>query len=209
MTHARIRSASEKDIDTLVVMSARFLELTPYGQLFPAIPGHLEMLARLTLEHGTALLAELHPPGCPGFEPEVCECPEGLKCRLCLQPPSAHKVVGMLALVIVPHPLTGASYCEEVVWWVEPEHRGGIVGPKLLEAAETWVSTKSVTMVKMVAPAGSPVGAFLERRGYAQVETAFIKLLSAPTRTAPLAIGELPPELLERIKNQGPGPLME
>lgn len=198
--HCRIRPATDADVSTLVVMSSRFLELTAYGKLFPPHPGHLEMLARLVLEHGTALVAEIHPPGCPAFDPIPCECVEGLKCRHCLAPPSAHKVVGMLALVIVPHPLTGETYVEEVVWWVEPEHRKGIVGPKLLEAAEAWVSTKSVSMVKMVAPAGSEVGTFLERRGYAPVETSFVRLFKTPTRTEPLVITDISDELIEKLQ---------
>jgi len=205
MSQCRIRPATIADVDTLVVMSARFLELTPYGALFPPMPGHLEMLARLVLEHGTALLAELHPVDCEGFVPHPCEaCPEGLKCARCGGPASEHRVVGMLGLVVVPHPLTGAMYVEEVVWWVQPEARGGLVGPKLLQAAEEWVSTKNVTMVKMVAPAGSDVGTFLERRGYSAVETAFIKVMSAPTRTEPLSISDVPPELIEKLKAEQP-----
>lgn len=86
-------------------------------------------------------------------------------------------LVGMLAIVALLHPLGGKLYAEEVCWWVEPEHRSGFIGPKMLRSAEDWARRKGCSVVKMVAPHGSTVGDFYGRIGYTPIETAYIKVL--------------------------------
>lgn len=158
-----LREATPADKPRLIEMAVRFLLESRYGELFDeqATPATIATLIDQVLQLGVIIVAEvLEAPG-------PAEIINGV--------PSRWKLVGMLAIVVVPHPLTGRTYADEIAWWVEPAHRGGLVGPKMLRSAEQWATTKGANMCKMVAPAGSTVGAFYERMGYQAVETAFIK----------------------------------
>lgn len=84
------------------------------------------------------------------------------------------EVIGMLAVVILPHAFTGKPIADEVAWWVEPEHRNGREAYNLLRSAIDWSRQRGVSVLKMVAPAASPeVGAFYERVGFTLVESAY------------------------------------
>lgn len=83
----------------------------------------------------------------------------------------------MLAIVVLPHPITGRLYADELAWWVEPRFRRGRIGPTMLKHAEAWARQKGATVLKMVAPAGTDVGRFYEATGYRAVETAYQKRL--------------------------------
>lgn len=150
----KIRQAIEDDVPALIAMAQAFVETTAvYGRLFKATPESLEHLARLLFQFGdqAAILLACEDEG-PCF--------------------------GMLAIVASPHPISGALYADEVVWWIDPSHRGAMrAGPKLLRAAENWARDRNCNMVKMVAPHGSTVGRFYERLGYEPVESAYAKVL--------------------------------
>jgi GNAT superfamily N-acetyltransferase len=144
-----IRDATEHDVPQILPMAARFLASTPYGALLPTDPERLEAFVRAILEVGVAFVAEDHG---------------GALC-------------GMIAFVVAEHPVSGQEYGDEQAWWTEPEHRGGSIGPRLLAHAEVWASKKNLVMLKMIAPAGTHVGAYLERLGYHAVETAYTKAI--------------------------------
>lgn len=146
----RIRSAGEADRPRVLEMARAFMTLTPYGALFTASEPHLSGLFTICMEMGVLVVAED-------------EASSGL--------------IGFLALAVLEHPLSGEHYVEEVAWWVEPAHRQGSVGLRLLSWAEEWTRGAGVGMIKMVAPAGSRVGATYERLGYRAVETAYLKRL--------------------------------
>lgn len=93
-------------------------------------------------------------------------------------PAPGGELVGMLALVVVEHPLSGRSFAEEIAWWVDPEHRKSSVGPRLLRHMEHWCAEKALHMVKMVAPTGSSVGDFYGKHGYQALESHWVKVLS-------------------------------
>lgn len=143
----RIREATDADRTRLVAMGMRFIAETPYAR-FGASPQALEWILRVVLEHGAAFVAEV----------------DG-------------RLVGMLAVIVAPHPLTGVAYADEIVWWVEPEYRAGMIGPRLLHTTEKWARTKGVPSIRMVAPAGSQVGRFYEHRGYEPIETSYLREL--------------------------------
>jgi GNAT superfamily N-acetyltransferase len=140
-----IREFTPADTPRVVAMALRFIEETSY-KAFPSTPERLEALIDQVMQLGTIIVAEVQG-----------------------------EVVGMLALVAVPHPWTLEEYVDEIAWWVEPEYRSGTAGPRLIVAAEEWTTRKGLTSLKMVAPAGSRVGTFYERRGYVAVETAYLK----------------------------------
>lgn len=160
-----LREATEADTPRVVEMAARFLLDSQYGELFDnaTTPAAIGAMVKQCLHFGTIIVAELEaddPRWVQGVE----------------RTPAA-ALVGMLAILCVPHPFTGRKYADELAWWVEPRHRGGIIGPKMLWAAEDWATRNGANMVKMVAPAGSAVGAFYERSGYKAVESAYIKTI--------------------------------
>lgn len=162
----RIREAVEADVPAIVAMGERFLGSSHYGDLFPPAPGRLEAVVRAALEHGVVLLAEAlgdtlaDDYGDTGIAQSV-------------------EVVGMLVLVALPHPFSGEVIGDELAWWVNPEHRGGRAGHKLLRSAEAWARQNGVVALKMSAPTDSDdsVDGYLYRTGYVAVETAYLKRL--------------------------------
>lgn len=151
-----IRQATTLDKARLIELATRFLVESRYGALFTdSSPAQIGTLIDNVLTLGTILVAEV-------VEDRSNDVRE-------------YAIVGMLAIVALPHPLAGGTVAEEIAWWVEPEYRGGTLGPKMLREAEDWATRNGAVMVKMVAPAGSTVGNFYERIGYEAVETAYIK----------------------------------
>lgn len=160
-----IRAATVEDAPRVVAMAMRFLQETSYGALFPDVePMRLAPLYQLLLDRGVILVAEQPQTVIYEFSDDAC----------IVQPPT---LAGFIALVAMQHPLTGLPYGDEIAWWVEPEFRHTRVGYKLLGAAERWATTNRLSCLKMVAPAGSKLGTFYERRGYTVVETAYQKQL--------------------------------
>jgi GNAT superfamily N-acetyltransferase len=143
----RIREATTLDHRALVGMALRFLKTVSTYEFLRPSRDHISHLVDVVLDAGVILVAEV---------------------------PDA--VVGAIALIATPHPVNGTPFADEVAWWVEPEHRGGLrAGPYLLGAAEDWALRQGCNMVKMVAPLPSTVGRFLEKRGYRAIEVAYVK----------------------------------
>lgn len=144
------RRATPADKTRLVEMATRFILSTRYQEYINIEPDRIAAAVDMMLEHGVIIVAELE-----------------------------HRVVGMIAVVgPFPHLLDGRLYAEEAGWWVEPEHRGGTVGPRLMHHMEGWCVQNRVYMVKMLAPADSDVGRFYDKCGYRAVETAWVKVFS-------------------------------
>lgn len=166
-----IREATLVDQPELLTMARHFVEQTA---VYAALGWNEEAVKHLVvtvLEHGVVLVAEYLPSS---FEAVYAE--------------ATPELVGMLGLCAFPHPIAGEPYADEVCWWVEPSHRQGL-GPALLGAAEEWTTRNGITLLKMVAPAGSSVGRFYERLGYQALETAYVKRLGTAS-SSKLARGE-------------------
>lgn len=156
----KIREAVDTDAADILRMAMAFADSTNYGKLLKPVPAMLEELIDQVMQMGTILVAEdwsIFPVNRKGEH--------------------ERELVGMIALVAMPHPMNGETVAEELAWWVEPRSRGGSVGPRLLQAAEQWACKKGIHMLKMVAPAHTDVGEFYRRRGYLEVETAWVKVL--------------------------------
>lgn len=144
-----IRKATHADLDVLLAMARNFLALTAYGPLVGNVATfQLEYFIDDVLAHGVVLVAD-----------------------------DGGQVLGLIALYPGLHPISRQAYADELAWWVEPVCRHASVGQQLLEAAERWARDCGLTMLKMVAPAESSIGAFYARMGYAPVETAYQKAL--------------------------------
>ncbi len=153
MAHFTIRQAKAADHDRIVDMALRFLSATRYGFFIRGVTiESMHTFVQLVREMGTILLLEGDGPV---------------------------GVVGMLGLIVMPHPMTGREEAAEVAWWIEPEHRGGRGGYHLLCGAEEWARHRGVECLKMVAPADSQTGQFYEALGYQAVETVYQKFLDA------------------------------
>jgi len=170
-----IRAATVDDFPRLAEMGSKFMASSRYGDFLPTTPKMLEALLAVITEVGVVLVCErvtLKVPqlSYPGRAPIIAATEEHPAIG------SDHNLVGMIALVALPHPMTGEVYVEEMAWWVEPDHRGS-VGPRLHIAGEEWAKAKGISLMRMLSPAGSDLGIYYGRRGYVEVETAWVKRL--------------------------------
>jgi GNAT superfamily N-acetyltransferase len=147
-----IRPATSCDRPKLLEMAGHFLAASAYGKLLPG--SNPEGLGRLV----DSIIAPRED-------------------MLAIVAADEAGVFGMLGLMAAPHLVNGAPYGDELIWWVEPDHRGAsFAGPKLLEHAENWARQRGLNMIKMVAPADNPaVARFYGKRGYVPIETHFVK----------------------------------
>jgi GNAT superfamily N-acetyltransferase len=147
-----IRKAKAEDAPRVLEMARHFLEGSSYGRWFPFRPRTMARLVDELLEGGIIFVLE----------------------------PTPGLIVGMLCACPVQDPFSGLGIADELAWWVEPEHRRGTGGPKLLRSLEAWARQKGLSLVTMVAPVESDgdVGRFYTRLGYTAVETKFVKRLS-------------------------------
>lgn len=88
------------------------------------------------------------------------------------------KPVGLLAGIKAEMTLNYDSLAHELIWWVNPEHRGGRAGIELFKAFEFWakkVGCKKVQM-SLVETADAPaVEKIYSKFGYTCTEKAFLK----------------------------------
>lgn len=146
----QIRMATAADEATVVDLARHFLGTSRYGEFIPFDPARITaaVLALITGGHGIVWIAEQDT-----------------------------RAIGMLAAFVGPYPFTGEKWVDELAWFVRPERRGRLAGPYLLRRLEEWAQENEVRMIKLSAPVGSRVAAFIERAGYIPVETSFYKRL--------------------------------
>lgn len=152
-----VRQASAADLPRVVEMCSRFLSSTSYlAVLGPVTPKTIAELVAFTMRMGAVFVGEAEP----------------------IDSAKTPVIVGFIGLVQLAHPFTKEPYADELAWWVEPEYRAGLVGPRLLGAAEEWARQEGLTVLKLVAPSDSPsVGKFLAKRRFTAVETTYYKRL--------------------------------
>jgi hypothetical protein len=84
-------------------------------------------------------------------------------------------VVGVLAILISPHYLSGELVGVELIWYVEPEHRGQ-VSLELFWAAEKLAKEMGAVRMQFTAP-NEQVGAIYKRLHYTQLEVGYQRSL--------------------------------
>lgn len=141
-----IRAATIGDIPRIVEMGGRFIE----GVYPAAITFNADTLAVLTeqliLGAGAVFVAE------------------------------TDAVVGVIALLTVTQPMSGEIVATELVWWMDPEARGGRAALELLKTAEDWARSQGATRLQMIAPSDK-VALFYEKLGFQRVEVAYMRNL--------------------------------
>ena len=86
------------------------------------------------------------------------------------------QVQGLLMASWFEHPFGAGRYAKETVWYVAPVARGrGAI--KMLDAYEAWAREQGCVSVGMASLATNDVSRLYKRRGYAPVETHFLKVL--------------------------------
>lgn len=84
-------------------------------------------------------------------------------------------LVGMIALMIFDHPMSGERTCSELAWWVNPDARG--CGVRLFRTAEAWARAQGAVAMHVTAP-NADVERFYARVGYTPIERSFQRRLA-------------------------------
>lgn len=144
-----IREATVADIPRLIEMGHRFVSETSYKDHLEENPEQMKILAEQIISNpnGRILVAE-----------------------------KDQKPIGMLALILFPHYLSGELVAGEVFWWVEPEARKGRTGLELMKKAEEIAVSWGAKKMQMVAPS-ERIGKLYEYLGYSHVESTYQRSL--------------------------------
>lgn len=89
-------------------------------------------------------------------------------------------LVGMIGFMVGPFPMNKHyKVATEIMWWMEPEHRGTRVSLMLVQVAEQLAKIDDCYQVVMSALANSPksIGKTYERLGYVYQEGSYVKEL--------------------------------
>lgn len=87
------------------------------------------------------------------------------------------EVVGLIAGLVAPYLFNAELTGQELLWYVEPAHRGGRQSLRLVRVLEEWARMQGAATFAMAALMTSPVGIFdyYESRGYIPQETHFVR----------------------------------
>ena len=90
------------------------------------------------------------------------------------------RVVGGLAMFIAPAWCDGEIEANEIGWWVRPQYRGKLLGPRLVAAAESLARERGAVRIRMIVPPGESenVARYLHKRGYEELEVVYQKGLA-------------------------------
>jgi GNAT superfamily N-acetyltransferase len=137
------RLATLADVDAVAAMGERFRATTGYRDTLAANPAQLAALATRLIDapDGDVIVADV----------------DGA-------------LVGMLALLVYAHHMSGERIAGELAWWVDPAHRG--IGVRLLRAAEAWAQARGAVALQLIAPTPA-VERLVERLGYTPVERTY------------------------------------
>jgi len=114
-----IRRATESDIDACVEMGRKFHAIAGVSEIQYSDESAQDTLMHLMNGDGCLFVAE-----------------------------KGSALIGMAAALKYPHYMNRAqSVAQELFWWVEPEHRGGMVAMRLLMALEQWAAEEGCKLL--------------------------------------------------------------
>lgn len=154
-----IREATHQDIPQIVEMAQQFYPASPYPAIYGDMPA--EQAAGLVIVMLEGMASHGVAPG------------------VMLVAEHEGRLVGMLCLHLDAATFTPEVIAGEIVWWMDPEHRGGITAVRLVREGEKAAQAKGATVSRMAVLGSSPdeAGKMLQRLGYAPTETIFTKRL--------------------------------
>lgn len=152
-----VREATMDDVDALVAMAQRFYPESPYPHIYGDMPK--EQAAGLVIVAMQGLASHGVAPG------------------IMLVAEEDGELTGMVCMFLDAATFTPNVIAGEIVWWVEPEHRGGATAVRLLKAAEDTAKARGANVIRMAALSTSPeqAGKLYERMGYAPTEVYYTK----------------------------------
>jgi len=90
------------------------------------------------------------------------------------------EVVGALIATATPVPINSFIFAQEIMFWLDPDHRNGKTSSKLIEEYVEWSKAAGCDFVRLSTLdelLGSRVGVLFKRKGFKPIETAYIKEL--------------------------------
>lgn len=120
-----IREAVPSDVSRIVEMGRRFLLEGPYKDQLADKPVAAAQYAASILGHPQGHIIVAEHDG---------------------------QVIGVIALVVAPHPMSGEMVAVEMIWYVEPEHRPGGIAMKLRWEAEKLAKSVGAKWISFTAP---------------------------------------------------------
>ena len=144
------RPATLADVEAIVLMGERFRSQTTYATTVGKSPESVRALTTrmVTGDDSIVFVAE---------DPETGD------------------LVGMIAVLLYTHYMSGAKKAIELVWWVDPDQRGAL-GVRLLRDAERWARAHGAEALEMIAP-NPRVERLYDRLGYTPVERMYFRRL--------------------------------
>lgn len=144
MSDLIVREATGQDVPRIVELGSQFLSLGPYK-------GELEENPIQVLKCATEFLAH------PSMKILVAQ-EEGSVC-------------GVFAMMIYTHPFSGQLTAVELIWYVDPAHRGR-ASMELLWAAERMAYEMGAKWFQLTAPSTETAKVY-ERLKYTPIETSY------------------------------------
>lgn len=137
-----LRMATETDADALVAMGIKFLHTVYADKIRPSAEAMRKFSLGLMLSPNAEIfIAESH-----------------------------NEPIGMIGLMRYEHPMSGEVTVSEVMWWMDPAHRGA--GMRLFRLGEAWAKDRGAAVIQMIAPSPE-VERFYGRVGYEPVERTY------------------------------------
>ena len=91
------------------------------------------------------------------------------------------EAVGMIAFAVHPFPTNrNVLVGTEILWWVQPEHRGSVVAKELSRTMEAIAKIRygaSYTVMSKLSNSPPLVDRFYKRQGYKDMDTSYMKEL--------------------------------
>jgi len=143
-----IRIATLDDIPAIVALGSRSMVDGPYAGKAKDNPEQSARLARYIIEGvGRVFLWELNGHAC-----------------------------GIMALILFDHHFTADKTVQELIWYVEPEHRRSSAGLDLYIEAKKWAREMGAKFLQFSAPT-EQVGQMYVRDGFDKMEVLYQKEL--------------------------------
>lgn len=88
------------------------------------------------------------------------------------------EVVGALVAVLTDIPINDLIFAQELMFWIEPEHRKGKTALKLVDEYVEWATNKGCNFIRLSEldkVLDGRAGLLFKRKGFKPIETAYIK----------------------------------
>jgi len=88
------------------------------------------------------------------------------------------EIVGALIAMVAELPINDFKFSQEIMFWIDPEHRNGKTSMKLINEYTLWseqVGCNFARLSELDSLLSSRAGVLFKRKGYKPIETAYIR----------------------------------